>query len=98
MTDHHECKESLPPRALWWIPAAPTAPIPSRGLAGVGVALKLAMAVAGAERAEQVFLEYADLAAVGTVADVMPMTGETAPSFRPDWPPWPIPGGWALPS
>lgn len=40
------------------------------------MALKLAMAVAGAERAERVFLKYADLAAVGTVADVMPMTGE----------------------
>lgn len=34
VTDHHECKESLPPRALWWIPAAPTAPIPSRAWLG----------------------------------------------------------------
>ena len=63
------------PRVPWWIPAAPTA-LTLQGLAGVGVALKLAMAVAGPERAERIFLEYADLAAIGTVADVMPMTGE----------------------
>ena len=42
----------------------------------MGVALKLAMAAAGPDRAGLVFREYADLAAVGTVADVMPMTGE----------------------
>ena len=40
-------------------------------------ALKLAMAVAGPDRAGDVFRRYRDLAAVGTVADVMPMTGET---------------------
>lgn len=56
------------------------------------------MAVAGPERARQVFEDYADLAAVGTVADVMPMTGRTVPLFRPDWPLWPTPSGWAWPS
>ncbi len=57
-------------------PHRPDCPYPFKGLAGVGVALKLAMAVAGPDRAGLVFREYADLAAVGTVADVMPMTGE----------------------
>ena len=76
VTDHHECKESLPPACAVVDPRRTDCPYPFKGLAGVGVALKLAMAVAGAERAERVFLEYADLAAVGTVADVMPMTGE----------------------
>ena len=42
----------------------------------MGVALKLAMSVAGSDEAGQVLEEFCDLAAVGTVADVMPMTGE----------------------
>ena len=76
VTDHHECKQSLPQAAAVVDPHRPDCPYPFKGLAGVGVALKLAMAVAGADRAAMVFREYVDLAAVGTVADVMPMTGE----------------------
>ena len=73
VTDHHECKENLPPACAVVDPRRTDCPYPFKGLAGVGVALKLAMAVAGPERAERIFLEYADLAAIGTVADVMPM-------------------------
>lgn len=76
VTDHHECKDPLPAAAAVVDPHRSDCPYPFKGLAGVGVALKLAMAVAGPERARQVFEDYADLAAVGTVADVMPMTGE----------------------
>ena len=76
VTDHHECKQALPEAAAVVDPHRPDCPYPFKGLAGVGVALKLAMAVAGPDRAALVFREYADLAAVGTVADVMPMTGE----------------------
>ena len=76
ITDHHTCKEELPPAAAVVDPHRPDCPYPFKGLAGVGVALKLAMAVAGPELEEDVFREYRDLAAVGTVADVMPMTRE----------------------
>ena len=76
VTDHHECKDPLPAAAAVVDPHRSDCPYPFKGLAGVGVALKLAMAVAGPERARQVFEDYADLAAVGTVADVMPMTGD----------------------
>ena len=76
ITDHHECKDTLPRAAAVVDPHREDCPYPFKGLAGVGVALKLAMAAAGPERAAQVFENYADLAAVGTVADVMPMTGE----------------------
>ena len=76
ITDHHSCKEDLPAAVAVVDPHRPDCPYPFKGLAGVGVALKLAMAVAGAEQAEAVFEEFCDLAAVGTVADVMPMTGE----------------------
>ena len=76
ITDHHECKQAIPEAAVVVDPHRPDCPYPFKGLAGVGVALKLAMAAAGPDRAGLVFREYADLAAVGTVADVMPMTGE----------------------
>ena len=74
ITDHHECKDLLPEAAAVVDPHRPDCPYPFKGLAGVGVALKLAMAISGDVQA--VLEEYCDLAAIGTVADVMPMTGE----------------------
>ena len=79
VTDHHTCKGTLPAAAAVVDPHQPGCPYPFKGLAGVGVALKLAMAVAGPERARQVWESSCDLAAIGTVADVMPMTGENRP-------------------
>ena len=76
ITDHHACKETLPPAVAVVDPHHPDCPYPFKGLAGVGVALKLALAVADPEEREEVFDACCDLAAVGTVADVMPMTGE----------------------
>ena len=76
ITDHHACKETLPPAAAVVDPHRPDCLYPFKGLAGVGVALMLAMAVAGPRRAPAVLQEFCDLAAIGTVADVMPMTGE----------------------
>ena len=75
ITDHHACKEELPPAAAVVNPQRPDCPYPFKGLAGVGVALMLALAAAGPGEAQAVFDEFCDLAAVGTVADVMPMTG-----------------------
>ena len=77
ITDHHECGHGQLPRAVAVIDCKQDGdPYPNKDLAGVGVALKLAMAVAGRAQAPAVLREYRDLAAVGTVADVMPMTGE----------------------
>ena len=76
ITDHHECKAVLPSACAVVDPHRPDCPYPFKGLAGVGVALKLAMTLAGPERADRVLEEFCDLAAIGTVADVMPMTGE----------------------
>ena len=75
ITDHHACKERLPDAAAVVDPHRPDCPYPFKGLAGVGVALMLALAVAGPGEAPAAFEEFCDLAAVGTVADVMPMTG-----------------------
>ena len=76
ITDHHACKEELPPAAAVVDPHRPDCPYPFKGLAGVGVALMLALAVASRAETPAVFDQFCDLAAVGTVADVMPMTGE----------------------
>lgn len=76
ITDHHECKDVLPGAAAVVNPHRSDCAYPFKNLAGVGVALKLVMALAGRERYEAVFARYCTLAAIGTVADVMSMTGE----------------------
>jgi len=76
ITDHHACKEVLPPAVAVVDPHHPDCPYPFKGLAGVGVAMKVALAVARPEERRAVFDSCCDLAAIGTVADVMPMTGE----------------------
>lgn len=75
ITDHHECREETLPEALAVIDAKqPDCGYPNKDLAGVGVALKLVCAVEGGSSA--VIERYSELAAIGTVADVVPLTGE----------------------
>ena len=50
ITDHHACKDTLPRAVAVVDPHRPDCPYPFKGLAGVGVALKLAMAAAGPDR------------------------------------------------
>ena len=75
ITDHHECRETLPEAAAVVDPRRPDCPYPFKHLAGVGVALKLVLAL-DETREEALFARYCTLAAIGTVADVMQMTGE----------------------
>ena len=49
---------------------------PFKHLAGCGVALKLVLALGGPDREAALFARYCTLAAIGTVADVMQMSGE----------------------
>lgn len=71
VTDHHEPPHVLPEAAALVNPKLPYCPYPFKGLAGVGVAFKLAHALLG-----QVPEHLLELAAIGTVADLMPLTGE----------------------
>ena len=86
VTDHHECKEKLPDAIAVVDPHRKDCPYPFKDLAGVGVALKLVMALGsvsgGEKRANALFHEYADLAAVGTIADVMKLLGENRTIVR----------------
>ena len=76
ITDHHECKDTLPQAVAVVNPHRPDCPYPFKCLAGVGVALKLVLALGGPQKEEALFSRYCTLAAIGTVADVMKMTEE----------------------
>ena len=76
VTDHHECKETLPDAVAVVDPHRPDCPYPFKHLAGVGEALKLVLALGGENREDALFARYCTLAAIGTVADVMRMEGE----------------------
>ncbi len=86
VTDHHECLAELPSAVAVVDPHRPDCPYPFKEMAGVGVALKLVCALES-ERAKNagedassaisnIIHTYADLAAIGTVADVMPLVDE----------------------
>ena len=76
ITDHHECKDVLPDAEAVVDPHRPDCPYPFKQLAGCGVALKLVLALGGVDREKALFARYCTLAAIGTVADVMQMSGE----------------------
>lgn len=76
VTDHHECREELPDANAVVNPKRADSTYPFAELAGVGVAFKLACALAGDGQQRAVLEQYADLVALGTVADVMPLVGE----------------------
>lgn len=71
ITDHHEPGPEPPPALAVLNPKQAGCAYPWKELAGVGVALKLiqALEVPGWE-------EFVDLAALGTVADLVPLKGE----------------------
>ena len=82
ITDHHECKAQLPQAVAVVDPRRSDCPYPFKSLAGVGVALKLALALGGPGRRQELLERYVDLAAIGTVADVMSLTGENRTIVR----------------
>ena len=75
VTDHHLPHDPLPHAVAVVDPRRADDHSPFKGLCGAGVAFKLCAALDGCPPEEM--LDYCgDLAAVGTVADVMPLTGE----------------------
>lgn len=78
VTDHHNPKEVLPDAVAIINPKVEGCPYPYKDLAGVGVAYKLLMAFfqrTGLDTDENVH-KFLDLVAVGTIADIVPLTGE----------------------
>ncbi len=83
VTDHHECRTDIPNAVAVVNPHQPDCPYPFKELAGVGVVFKLICAYeervfkrSRYKAAEKIFSEYADLVAIGTIADVMPIKSE----------------------
>ena len=76
ISDHHECREVLPRAVAGVDPHRADCGDPFKHLAGGGVALKLVLALGGPDREEPLFARYCTQAAIGTVADVMQMSGE----------------------
>jgi single-stranded-DNA-specific exonuclease len=81
ITDHHLPEAELPPACATLNPNRPDCSYPAKNLCGVGVAFKLVQALLATQswpdarrrRLEESFLK---LVAIGTVADVVPLTGE----------------------
>lgn len=71
ITDHHEPGPELPDAFAIIHPKHPDGQYPFKELAGVGVAYKLAHALYGKEPEQ-----FAELAAIGTIADLVPLNGE----------------------
>ncbi len=74
ITDHHQPQEDIPACDACVNPHRTDDRSDFKNLCGAGVALKLMCAL---EEDEELILEqYSDLAAIGTVGDVMPLVGE----------------------
>jgi single-stranded-DNA-specific exonuclease len=77
VTDHHRVPEALPPALAVVNPHRPDATYPDRRLTGSGVAFKIAqLLLADLPGGPLAALDLADLATIGTVADVAPIIGE----------------------
>jgi len=81
ITDHHLPEAELPPALAVLNPNRPDCDYPEKNLCGVGVAFKLVQALlAGLDwpeaRLRRVLESFLKLVAIGTVADVVPLTGE----------------------
>jgi single-stranded-DNA-specific exonuclease len=77
VTDHHRVPEAMPAAIALVNPHRPDSRYPDRRLAGSGVAFKLAqLLLADRPDGPAAALGLADLAMIGTVADVAPILGE----------------------
>jgi len=77
ITDHHEPESDLPLALAVINPKRADCGYPEKMLAGVGVSLKLVQALLGGDaRAAQWLPHFVKIAAIGTLADVVPLTGE----------------------
>lgn len=76
ITDHHDAGPERPPAIALINPVAPGEMYPNRYLSGAGVAWKLAQAIRQQAGMLDDPLEGIETAAIGLVADVMPLIGE----------------------
>ena len=76
ITDHHEPDHELPGAVAVLNPKRHDCSYPDKYLAGVGVALKLVQALCGRAGRSKWLPAFVKIAAIGTLADVVPLVGE----------------------
>jgi single-stranded-DNA-specific exonuclease len=76
ITDHHEPEDTLPDALAVINPKRPDCLYPDKHLAGVGVALKLVQALCTRAGKAKWLPAFVKVAALGTLADVVPLVGE----------------------
>ena len=76
VTDHHEPDGTLPAALAVINPKRPDCTYPDKNLAGVGVALKLVQALCQRAGKDKWLPAFVKIAAIGTLADVVPLVGE----------------------
>ena len=76
ITDHHEPDVELPPAFAVINPKRTDCSYPDKYLAGVGVSLKLVHALCRQADRESWLPAFVKVAAIGTLADVVPLVGE----------------------
>jgi single-stranded-DNA-specific exonuclease len=76
ITDHHEPDAELPDAVAVVNPKRHDCSYPDKHLAGVGVALKLVQALCGRAGRSSWVPGFVKVAAIGTLADVVPLVGE----------------------
>ncbi len=76
ITDHHEPEGTLPPALAVINPKRHDCSYPDKHLAGVGVALKVVQALCQRAGREKWLPAFVKIAAIGTLADVVPLVGE----------------------
>ncbi len=83
ITDHHSPLDELPPALAVINPKQSGDAYPEKNLSGVGLAYKLveALALSGAYPSLDAY-DFLDLVAIGTVADLVPLTGENRSLVR----------------
>ncbi len=81
VTDHHLPPENIPNAVAVVDPHLPGCCAEFKDISGVFVAFKLACAVSGAEP-EEILPQYADLLAIGLIADVMPLKYENRAAVK----------------
>ena len=82
ITDHHECKSALPIADAVIDPKRHDCDYPNKAIAGVGVVFKLICALEKETSINDMLSLYGDYVAIGTVADVMPITEENRVLIR----------------
>lgn len=83
VTDHHRPQEILPDAVAVVDAYRPDDTSPYKHFSGVGIAFKLLMALEdGAGDVEDLLEAYSDFAAIGTIGDIVPLTGENRTLIR----------------